>query len=344
MALTENQISKIREELENCKNPIIFFHDDADGLCSFLLLYRFVKQGKGIIIKTTPKIDEKFARNVAEYGADKVFIVDIAIVDQEFIDAVDVPIIWIDHHTPLKREKVMYFNPRINDPKDNLPVSSLCYQVVKEDLWIATLGTIADWHWPKFIEEFKKQYPDLLDESVNDSETALFETKVGKLIDMISFCLKGTTKEAISCAKILTRIKTPYEILNEETAAGKYIHNKYEEVNKEYQSLLKRALKQKADGKILLFRYLHGKISFTKDIANEFLHRFPDKIIIIAREKSGEMKISLRSKDIPILPVLEKSLQGINGFGGGHEFACGANIMKDDFDRFIENIKSNLEK
>ena len=84
--LNQKQIKQIREELETCKRPLFFFHDDADGLCSFLLLYRFIKEGKGIIIKTTPRVDEKFLRKVEEYGPDKIFIVDIAIVDQYFLD------------------------------------------------------------------------------------------------------------------------------------------------------------------------------------------------------------------------------------------------------------------
>ena len=53
--LTQNQINEIREELDNCARPIFLYDDDQDGLCSFLLLYRYKREGKGMIIKTTPK-------------------------------------------------------------------------------------------------------------------------------------------------------------------------------------------------------------------------------------------------------------------------------------------------
>ena len=33
------EIKEFRKELQECKRPLIFFDDDADGLCSFLLLY-----------------------------------------------------------------------------------------------------------------------------------------------------------------------------------------------------------------------------------------------------------------------------------------------------------------
>ena len=342
MALNKTQISKIREELETCKKPLIFFHDDCDGLCSFLLLYRFVGDGKGIIIKTTPKVDEKFVKQVEEYGPDKVFIVDIAIVEQEFLDRIKIPVIWVDHHSPLKRTNVMYFNPRVEKVEDNMPVSYLIYKVVRQDMWISMMGAIGDWYWPDFAEEFKKEYPDLLSKEIDDPETALFETKLGKLIQIISFCLKGTTADAMKYTKILTRIKTPYEILNQETPAGKYVYKRYKAMNTEYENLLKQALKQKPDGKLLLFEYLHGNVSFTKDVANELLHRFPKEVTIIAREKSDEMKMSIRSKKIIIPPILQKALEGVEGHGGGHEHACGANVKKADFKRFIETFKSLL--
>ena len=342
MALTDKQIKQIREELETCKNPLFFFHDDADGLCSFLLLYRFVREGHGIIVKTTPKIDEKFVKKVEEYQPDKIFIVDIALVEQEFIDGVKTKIIWIDHHSPLKRQNVLYFNPRVENPKDNIPVSYWCYKVVQEDLWIAMMGCIADWYWPDFAEQFREEYPDLLPKEVKDPETALFETKLGKLIDIASFSLKGKTQQAMQCTKIFTRIKTPYEILNQETSAGKFLVKKHANVHKEYQELLDKALKQKPKGKLLLFKYIHEKVSLTKDLSNELLHKHPDKIVIIAREKADEMKISLRSKTAILPPIVEKALVRVEGYGGGHEYACGANVKKKDFEKFISVIEEQL--
>ena len=52
--------------------------------------------------------------------------------------------------------------------------------------------------------------------------------------------------------------------------------------------------------------------------------------------------MSLRSKKEPILPVLKKALNGVEGYGGGHDYACGANIKKYDFEKFVKNIKKEL--
>ena len=62
----------------------------------------------------------------------------------------------------------------------------------------------------------------------------------------------------------------------------------------------------------------------------------------MAREKSGEMKCSLRGSKIQILPILKKALDGIEGYGGGHELACGACIKVHDWERFLENFKAQL--
>ena len=91
MPLTDEQVKQIKEELDNCKNPLFFFHDDPDGLCSFLQFYRYKKEGNGVIVKrATPQVDEQFLPKVKEYSPDKIFILDLAVVDQGFIDGVKV--------------------------------------------------------------------------------------------------------------------------------------------------------------------------------------------------------------------------------------------------------------
>ena len=102
MALSKNQIHQIRESLDSCKNPLFFFDDDQDGLCSFLQLYRYKGEGKGIIVKTTPKLGALFARKVEEYHPDKIFILDLAAVEQEFLDGIKVPVIWTTTALPMR--------------------------------------------------------------------------------------------------------------------------------------------------------------------------------------------------------------------------------------------------
>ena len=339
--LTEKQYQQIREELESCQNPLFFFDDDPDGLCAFLLLYRYLKEGHGFVVKTHPRLDIRSAPKIEQFNADKVFILDVALVDQDFIDACKVPVIWIDHHGPYERNNVKYFNPRLAKKDCNLPTTYMCYRVVNKDLWIAMLGCIADYYMPDFVEEFKKKYPDLMNKE-KSTEDIYFNTKLGNLIKIFSFSLKGKTSDVLKNIKVLTRIESPYEILNQETPKGKFIFKSYEKIKKIYDELLETGIKQANKEKLLIYIYPDDKMSLTGDLANELLYKFPDKIIIVGRTKNEEVKMSIRSKNIVILPILEKALAGLEGYGGGHEYACGANVNERDFKEFVERIKKQI--
>ena len=332
--LTNKQTEQIKEELDNSQNPIFFFDDDPDGLCAFLLFYRYKKEGHGFVVKTHPKLDVRSAPKIEEYDADKVFVLDVALLDQDFIDASRVPVIWIDHHGPYERNKVKYFNPRLAKKDANIPTTYMCYQVVQQDLWIAMIGCIADYYMPDFIDEFKKKYPDLIDDQKSIGDI-YFKSKVGTLIKIFSFCLKGKTSEVMKSIKVLTRIKSPYEILNQETPQGKFIFKRYEKIKKMYDDLMEIAMEDVGKEKLLVFTYSDEKMSFTGDIANELLYRFPEKIVIVGRMKNEDVRMSIRSKNTLIPPILEKSLAGLEGYGGGHELACGASIKQRDFKEFV---------
>lgn len=345
-ALTEKEYEQIRDELDHCQNPLYLFHDDPDGLCSFLLFYKYKLEGNGIIVKATPIIDAKYLKKVEEYNPDKIFILDIADVTQEFIDSVRVPIIWVDHHGPYERNRIKYFNPRNHDIKNNPPVSYMNYFVVEENEWISLAGMVSDWFLPgkRETDGLSKRHPKLLPKGVYKPEEALFTTEVGKLARIMSFILKGSHSDAKKYVKVMTRIKTAEEILEQTTPKGKYIYKKYDKINKDYQAILSEAKKKVTKSKFLVFEYNEDRMSFTSDIANELLFRYPNKIILIARNKSGQMKCSMRAANYNLPPLIEKSMVGLDGRGGGHEHAAGVVVNVDDFEQFMKNMKEEVKK
>ncbi len=340
--LSDKEVKQIREELQNCKNPLFFFHDDPDGLCSFLLLYRYIKEGHGIVFKAKPGLGVRFVRKVEEYMPDKIFILDIPIVEQEFIDKAKTRIIWIDHHKPLERDKVRYFNPRLKDENDNTPITRICYEVVKRDIWIGAVGCIGDWYIPDFFDVFKKEYGSLVERELKDPGKIYFETELGRLVRIFSYILKGKTSDVVKCFKVLTRIESPYEILEQSTPKGKFIYKRFEKINKEYDELLEEAVKRASKDRLLIYVYKENKMSFSGDLSNELIYRYPDKIVIAGREKSGEVRLSLRSMKKILPPIIERALIGVEGYGGGHEYACGANVKKEDFKRFLQSIREQI--
>ncbi len=341
--LTEKEIEFLREELATAKNPLFFYDDDPDGLSSFLLLYRMHREGRGIIVKSTPKIDKRWVQKVQENNPDKIFILDVPMVEQEFVDEVKLPVFHIDHHEPLQLNKVHYFNPRIKDKEAYIPTTRMAYQINgdEKDLWIATVGCLADWHLPDFIDEFIQKYPELLPKK-KDLPDAVFKQPIGKLVRIFSFLLKGQTSDVRKSVKILSRITSPTEILNQESSAGRFLYKRFENINIEYVRILKLAKKNISRNKLLLFYYSDEKWSFTADLANELMQMYPKKVVLIARKKSGEMKCSLRAQQ-NIRDALEKALVGINGYGGGHESACGAVIKEENWEQFLENFRREIE-
>ncbi|MBI4454191.1 DHH family phosphoesterase [Candidatus Woesearchaeota archaeon] len=410
---------KIKKELDNCSRPLFFFDDDPDGLSSFLLLYRYKQAGKGIVVKTYPVLDEKFLNSVKDYEPDKIFIVDIPKISENFLKKLSMPVIYIDHHDicQIKQDNLIYFNPHVYDEKDERCVSYWCYKIINiieddnrtkinsinitetnisrtniteknisktnitetnipktdiiekdisktntaeitepkkidkdenitepptKDIWIAMVGCVGDWLLPDFKSEFTRQYPKLLSQKVNKPEKALFGSKIGQLTRVFSFILKGQHKEVMSSIKVLTRIEHPDEIMKKTTSQGRFIYKQFEKINQLYQELLKAVKKENIHENILTFFYTEKQWSFTSDLSNELLYKYPDKVIIVCREKSGEFKCSIRSNKHKLPDKIKKALIGLEGYGGGHDYACGTCVKDKDFNVFLERFKSEL--
>jgi nanoRNase/pAp phosphatase (c-di-AMP/oligoRNAs hydrolase) len=352
--LTKAELNSFRDELLSSKKPLIFFDDDADGTSSFLMMYKFLKDYtedvKGIIVKSSPELkDDIFLRKYEEYAPDKVFVLDKPLISQDFIDAIKRPMIWLDHHPLVQRTGIKYYNPLKHKSKefnpDSRPTTYWAYKIVgnekKDNLWIAMVGCVSDWFVPEFHRDFSRKYPDLLpkETKIKSPGTILFETKLGLLCKIINFNLKYPTKESMTAVKILTRINDPYEILNQTTPAGKFIYKNYLFFNKIYDEMKSKVNITK--DKLVLFEY-EDTYSLTADLSNELMYNNPDKLILIARYKGDEYRCSFRSITLDVRKMLENSLKGIDGYGGGHEHACGGSVKLKDWDKFLENLRKEL--
>ncbi len=353
MGLTQKEYETIRGELSSAQKPFFLFHDDPDGLTSFLLLKRFTGKGYGMMVKAEPNVNDRFLAAVKSNKPDTIFVLDVALMQQSFVDTVKSEtfgvknIVWIDHHQPVKLSGVKYFNPRLHSPQSNPPASYLCWKTVgekcKADFWLAMAGIVSDWHMPEFADEFRKLYPDLLPKPMT-AEEALFTTPLGKLGRIFSFMLKGPTSEAMACIRALEKVTDPYEILDRTTSHGKFIYRQFKKINSDYEKLLadaKEAADNRMDKKFLIFTY-KGKQSFSGDLANELLFLYPDRILVVGRERQDYHMLSFRARNVPVLPALKKALVGIDGYGGGHENASGGSVNKNDFEKFIEQFKGEF--
>jgi len=335
-------LKEIKTYIEKSENPLIFFDDDPDGLCSYLLIKRYFKKGRGIYLKSSPEVGENYIKKVNEICPDLIIILDKPKLSQDFVDKVNVPLIYMDHHHPIDVKGIKYFNPQLIDPKDNRPTSHWCYKLVNNDLWVAMVGIVGDWCLEN-IKEFSKKYENLLPKKFETPDDVLFGSRIGELSMIFYFILKGKTSDVNKAITILTKIEEPYEILDQTTSRGKFIYRQAQKMKKDYDYLLEDILeKVDLNKKFIIYIYTTSKNSYTSMLSNELLHRFKDKVIIIGREKSGEIRMSLRSSKKKLPKVIEKSLEGLEGYGGGHEHACGACVKKEDFNEFVKRLEKYL--
>lgn len=341
--ISDSDLKKISDYLEKSKKPLFLFDDDNDGLCSFLLLRGFTKKGDGMPIKTSPELNSSMVGIVRRYGPDYVFVLDKPLVSQEFVDKVIVPVVWIDHHEPIKRDGVRYFNPKLDGSEDHSSTTYWCYKAVGGKLWIAVIGAVSDWTIPDYFNRFKDEYPDLVSEKITPTEL-LYNSKLGRLCRIFSFLNKGDHKWLKEVMGLLLNIGSPYDILEGKTVEGKIILGRAEKIEKKYNALLDDALKSEKDGKLIIYTYASADTSFTSDLSNELLYRNSGYFIIVARQKDDKIYMSLRSDVFPVRSILESALKEVKGYGGGHFYACGAGINEDDFSRFAEIIKKEVNR
>lgn len=339
--LTKQQIEEIRALLEQAQNPLFFFDNDVDGLCSFLLLQRKISRGKGIPVRTFPDLNKSYLRKIDELNPDFVFILDKPRVEKEFIEGViekNIPIVWIDHHDVQVEkeilEKVHYFN---SFPSSE-PVTYLSYLVSgkKEDQWLAMIGCIGDVYMPDFAKDFAEEYPELFNAKLGAFDS-LFSTQVGKTVKILNLGLKDSITNVISMIKFLMKAKNIYDVL-EENKFTKQLHFRYNKLMKVYDKIMKKAEASVTSKKLLFFSY-SGETSMSSEIANGLYFNHKTKFIVVAFIKPDKINVSIRGKNAK--QIIQKAIEDIeNASGGGHEEACGAQIPVDK----LEEFKDRLEK
>jgi len=347
--LSEKQIKEIRDHLEKAQNPIFFYDNDQDGLCSYLLLRRYIGRGKGVCVKSYPGLTKEYFRKVHELKADYIFVLDKPVIENEFFEEAEkfnMPLVWIDHHKPNADQKIpkfiFHYNSLLSDSKKlefGEPTTYLCYKVAnkKEDLWIAMVGCVSDRYLPDFYKEFKEQFPELSIDSDDIAEWA-YRSRVRELTSLLSFGLKDRVTNVVKMQKFLIKVKSPHEVL-QESKENMTMHYKFKQIDQKYQKLLKKAKEIGEISDEVLFFKFGGELSISADLANEISFFFPEKIIFVAYERGDKINLSLRGNNVrkPLLKTLE-SFE--NATGGGHRHAVGGSVRAKD----LEEFKKTFEK
>ena len=344
--LTEKEIYEVRAHLEKAQNPLFYFDNDQDGLCSYLILRRFYNKGNGVPVKNSPLGTEYF-RRIEEFNPDYIFILDQPTVSNEFFELVkerNIPIVWIDHHEidiKIIPKEINYYNTLVSSGK-NEPVTKLCYEIAtkKQDLWILIMGCISDKFLPEEYGEFLKEYPDLAIDS-EDPFKIFYGSGIGQISRLLGVGLKDRTSLVVRMMRFLINVKTPYEVL-EETSENSSMHLRFNLVNSKLEKFTKKAKDEFPLKNLVFFRY-SGEISMSADLANKISYELPGKFVVVAFLKSSRVNISVRGKDAKT--IVQKAIQGIDlATFGGHQDAVGVQMDKEQLDTFEKNLNSVLNR
>ena len=352
MAIPLEQLALFRERVLAAKRVIIFYDDDGDGLSSYLLCYR-ARGGDngstiGVRVHASASVPTDFAlRKIEENGGDLVVILDKPYVEQSLLESCPLPILWLDHHEPQTKavasaKDTLYLNPRIESDADNRCTTYWVWHALgkPEDLWIAAIGSISDWQMTDIADAFRAKHPELLGDA-QEAPQALFDQPFGTLAALMQFNLKGESGEVRAAIKVLGRIESLEELTGRVTSRSKLLWKRYEAMHREYDKLLSAAKRSVTDDPVLFHVFRDVEISFTGELSNRLLHDHPDKIIFLARDESGDVKLSVRSVHVPVAPAVKQALatSGARGNAGGHANACGGKITSEDFPKFYEEFR-----
>ena len=356
--LDEKQILEIKEHLARAQNPVFYYDNDADGLCTFLLFRRFLGRGYGVAIRSYPDLNATYLKKAEQLKADYIFVLDKPVIAKEFLEEADmmqIPVVWIDHHN-MNLDEVMkefskfknfhLYNNALsigggkNGKIENEPTSYVAYKITnrEEDLWIALIGCIADHYMPDFSAEFSKRYPEFWSKELKKPFDVYYKTEIGRIAVALNFGLKDSISHVVELQNFLISCKNPNEVFLE-METNKTFRAKYDEIRKKYNALLKES-KISDSGKMIYLIY-SGDLSISADLSNELSYLYPEKYIIVAYRKGVITNLSLRGKNVK--KVLEKILKKLeNATGGGHDDAVGARIRTEDLDRFIKQFEDEI--
>lgn len=347
--LSEEQIGEIREHLEKAQNPVFFYDNDADGLCSYVLLRRFIGRGKGVAVRSHPDLDVSYVRKTQELNADYVFVLDVPNLGEDFvkeIKSLGIPIVWVDHHDIEDQnydyDDLFVYNAAKSGEKKSWPVTYWSYKVAnrKEDIWFGLMGCIADHHLPDFVEDFVERYPELWKQGVERPFDAVFGTEIGRLSKALNFGLKDSISHVVQFQNFLIECRNPQEMV-EALEGNKPFGRKYREIRDKYDALIKKA-RECVDGDLVFFVY-GGDLSISSEISNELSHMFQDKYIVVAYKIGAISNLSIRGDDVK--GILERLLEKFeHAKGGGHRDAVGARLNAEDLDKFREEFVKEITK
>jgi single-stranded DNA-specific DHH superfamily exonuclease len=306
----------------------LFSHVDADGICSLVILIRFMKR-RGIIVDYADSIYQLTDVPPITLNPSKVNIFTDLNSDTIY-EYVNKESLVVDHHIFDKKPKGAFYNPRETEKGLYVPASYLIYEVCSEieemqdAKWIAAVGVIGD--KGELNSKICRDFVDSFD-NVPDMQ------KVSDFIYSV-YLVEGSSGND-HMVKALLDAKRPEDIL--EDPDFKYCFDAV-------QAEISRAGKKVEKDGIVRFVEVKSRYNIKSIVAAQILDKEKDVIVVAFSESDGFSKISLRTNtNINIGTIAHKAAEKAYGSGGGHEKAAGARVPKAKFSIFKEAFVNGVD-
>lgn len=322
--------NRIIEDLRNfCKDEklLVIAHYDLDGICSSVLMKKFLEKEKVKFKIRFLKTDQ--LNNLEKFCKDykKIIALDIPI---SFLKKLKKKVFLIDHHPIEKIPKNFFvFNPMLESKKYQ-PTSYLVYKIFEKEEWlkyfewVSALGCLADYGY----EDCK----DLMEKYVKIKEKKnLIRSKLGKVSKILNSAIILKGSEFVF--EKLCNSKGIKNVLDKETL------NLYKKFENKLNRTFKDCLKNLKFNKKAIFCFLKGKEGLASIIAKRISLKFEGKAVFVFLEYNNKIKISARQqKELFDLGKLMKNCSKGIGYGGGHKNAASAIIKKDGLEKFKKRL------
>jgi single-stranded DNA-specific DHH superfamily exonuclease len=333
-----DHIKKIGALLAIKGKRLLFYHQDADGVCSAALMLKFFDFEP--YVREGPHLEQEFIKFIVQKQPNLVLFLDLSI-DQEadcykHIEQAlpDTKFLIIDHHLPdanLNSPQTLHINPMF-DQTTYLPTSWIVYQILSNlkkpaNIWIAAIGIVGDYAFKEcadFLKKCSKSFPKIS-----------FER--GAELISAAITMKGT-KGAKYALSVLIDSKKPDDFLS-----NNQLLKWHTDMESEINRILSDFEKNKEvlpDLKLIIYE-LKSKYNITSIISSVATKINPGMIILIRKETENGWKISMRVPEwANAADLVKKAVVGI-GIGGGHKRAAGGFV--ENWDEFKKRLITELK-
>jgi single-stranded DNA-specific DHH superfamily exonuclease len=342
------------------KDKIAIVHGhDSDSICSAAIIYKLIKKlvkadTELVVSELNSILTEKTFSKIKKVNPKYTIIVDIPDISVEILTKLRnaSKVLVIDHHMPKGYVKIAYVNPRIYDRESYLPATYLCYKIyedffdIKDILWIAGIGTLADMGMKNCLDLFDKIKAtdnELVDDFKAVDETLIEKSLLGRLAQMIesSMAVKDVAGSIFSL-KILLESKNYKDVLKNKTLLGYYklLEKEFKKTEDDFNK------NKKIIDSVLLYE-IKSKLKIKSSFTSYIQKFFDDKVLVIYQKEEKYFNASLRegkNSEIDLDRLARESIRDIkDSRGGGHPQAAGCRVPISQFKRFVENLRLKMK-